>query len=66
MEIRVPNIAEKLSSFLQSTKRVLVISNKPDTNQFLMMAKATGIGIAVIALIGFFLQLVFSFWGIGF
>lgn len=59
-------VFEKLSSFLQSTKRVLVIASKPESRDYLAMVKVTGIGIAIIALIGFIIKLIFSITGIGF
>ena len=53
-------------SFLASARRVIVISTKPEWKEYIAMAKVTGIGIIIIGIIGFVLQLVFSLLGIGF
>jgi len=59
-------LLEKISAFLQSSRRVFVIANKPMWKDFVTMAKVTGIGIIVMAIIGFIITLVFSLLGIGF
>ena len=59
------NLREKLASFVNSSKRVLVISKKPDWKEFQTMAKVTGIGILIIALIAYVVYLIFAFIPIG-
>ncbi|MBN2067828.1 MAG: protein translocase SEC61 complex subunit gamma [Candidatus Diapherotrites archaeon] len=59
------NIGEKLGSFIASSRRVLLIARKPTWQEFQTMAKVTGIGILVIAVIGYIVYLVFSLAGLG-
>lgn len=47
----------RLKSFLIQTKRVLQVTRKPTSYEFKTIAKVTGLGIAVIGLIGFVLQI---------
>ena len=55
------NIAKKLSSFIFSSKRVLVIARKPNWQEYQTMAKVTGLGILVIAVLGYVIYLFFAF-----
>jgi len=57
------NVGEKLGKFLASSKRVLIISKKPNWLEFQTMAKVTGIGILIIALIAYAIYLFFAFSG---
>ena len=43
----------KMREWLREYHRVLKITKKPDTQEFKMIVKVTGIGIALIGLIGF-------------
>lgn len=49
--------------FLSNCKRVLRIARKPDKNEYLQVAKITGLGIAIIGFIGFLILLVGVFLG---
>lgn len=49
--------------FLSNCKRVLRIARKPDKNEYLQVAKITGLGIVLIGLIGFLILLVGVFLG---
>lgn len=49
--------------FLSNCKRVLRIARKPDKNEYLQVAKITGLGIALIGFIGFLILLVGVFLG---
>lgn len=59
-------LRSRLSSFLASSRRVFVIAKKPTRQEFMTMAKITGIGIIIIAIIGYIIQLIFALTGIGF
>jgi len=59
------NIGEIVTSFIASTKRILTVSRKPDANEFTTMAKITGLGIILIAVIGFIVTLIFKAFGLG-
>ena len=54
-----------VKDFLSSSKRVLLVSRKPDWKEYSTMAKITGIGIVIIATIGFFITLFFRLLGLG-
>lgn len=66
MDFKPRKILQDFSAFLQSSRRVIVISTKPGGKEYFTMAKVTGIGIIVIAIIGFIIQLIFAITGIGF
>jgi len=55
------HIMENLRMFISSSRRVLLIAKKPDWKEFEVMAKVTGIGIIIIALIGYVIYLFFAF-----
>lgn len=46
-----------LQEFIHQAKRVLSVARKPDSNEYLNVAKITGIGIAVIGIVGFIIKL---------
>ena len=50
-----------ISSFIEDSKRILTVSRKPDWKEFITIAKITGIGIIIIALIGFIVRLIVEF-----
>ncbi|MCK4405216.1 MAG: protein translocase SEC61 complex subunit gamma [Hadesarchaea archaeon] len=49
--------------FFSNCKRVLRIARKPDKNEYLQVAKITGLGITLIGFIGFLILLVGVFLG---
>lgn len=49
--------------FLSNCKRVLRIARKPDKDEYLQVAKITGLGIVLIGFIGFLILLVGVFLG---
>ena len=48
------NIREKLKNY----ERVLRLSRKPKKEEFIMVAKITGLGMLVIGVIGFIIRIV--------
>lgn len=62
MELNI-NARERLARFIASSRRVFVIAKKPDLKEFQNMALVTGIGIVVIAIIGYVIQLIFGLLG---
>lgn len=46
-------ILERIKNFISQSKRVLVVSNKPDLEEFKTYSKICAIGIAIIGVIGF-------------
>lgn len=49
--------------FLSNCKRVLRIARKPEKDEYLQVAKITGLGIALIGFIGFLVLLVGVYLG---
>lgn len=47
----------KLKTFLRESKRVYQVTRKPTMKEFKLIVKITGIGILVIGLIGFIVNL---------
>ena len=47
----------RLRTFIIESRRVLAITRKPTKIEFVTIVKVTGIGILLIGLIGFLLQL---------
>ena len=50
----------RASRFLTQCLRVLRVTRKPDRAEFTMLLKVSGIGVAVIGMIGFLLHLVWT------
>ena len=46
-----------LKDLPERIRRVLLVSSKPDKEEFVQSAKITGLGIAIIGLIGFMIFL---------
>jgi protein transport protein SEC61 subunit gamma-like protein len=46
-----------LKELIERIRRVLLVSSKPDKNEFKQSVKITGLGIALIGLIGFLIFL---------
>lgn len=46
-----------LSEFFTSANRVLTVSKKPDTNQYMSMTRITAVGIIILGIIGFAVEL---------
>jgi|TARA_B100001971_G_scaffold214428_1_gene251874 protein transport protein SEC61 subunit gamma-like protein len=42
--------------------RVIKLSRKPKRNEFLMIAKVTGLGIIVVGIIGFVIRMMIQFF----
>lgn len=47
----------RIRSFLQESARVLKVTKKPDSIEFKTIVKVAGIGILIIGLIGFAIQM---------
>ena len=54
-------VLNKVGAFIASSRRVLVIARKPNWQEYQTMAKVTGIGIVVIAVLAYIIYLVFAF-----
>ena len=58
-----PSYPERFKEFIQSTKRVLKIATKPSRKEYLLVFKICTIGIVVLGLVSYVLQLIFSIIG---
>ncbi len=52
--------AQRMRRFITQCARVLKITKKPDRQEYSMLVKVSGLGIAAIGLIGFLLFLIKS------
>ncbi len=49
---------ESMASFIKQCQRVLKVSKKPDREEYINVAKVTGIGIILIGVIGFIISII--------
>ena len=56
---------ESMSRFFKECKRVLRVSKKPTTEEYLNFSKVTAIGILIIGVIGFIMVIIAQLFGIG-
>jgi len=55
--MQVSELSVRLKTFVIESKRVLSVTRKPSREEFSTIVKVTGIGIILIGLIGFLLQM---------
>ncbi|MFA4946205.1 MAG: protein translocase SEC61 complex subunit gamma [Candidatus Micrarchaeia archaeon] len=55
------NIIETLKDFVKQSERVLTITHKPRDFEFRQMALTTGVGMAIVGLVGFAIAMVAYF-----
>lgn len=58
-------IRQKISSFMESSRRIFIVSQKPSWLEYKTMAKITALGIALIAVIDYVITLAFRLLGLG-
>jgi len=49
---------ESMANFIKQCQRVLKVSRKPDREEYINVAKVTGIGIILIGVIGFIIIII--------
>jgi protein transport protein SEC61 subunit gamma-like protein len=54
-------LKEGLDEFASSTQRILIVSKKPDTPQYINMIRVTALGLVVLGALGFAVELVSFF-----
>jgi protein translocase SEC61 complex gamma subunit len=54
------NIPMRFMNAMREYRRVIIVSKKPDMEELSKITKVAGIGIAIIGLIGFSIQIVFQ------
>ncbi len=51
-------IKEGISEFTTSTQRILTVSKKPDTNQYMTMVRVTALGLVILGVLGYTIELI--------
>lgn len=54
------SIYERLGVFVQNTKRIIKIANKPDRKEYILIFKICGIGLLLLGGISFVIQLIWT------
>ena len=57
------NPVQNLKSFWLQARRVMLVSTKPDSEEFKICVKITGIGTIIIGVIGFAIFILFALLG---
>ena len=55
-----------IGGFINSAKRIFIVSKKPTWKEFNVMVKVTSIGIVLIGILAYIIYLLFQFTGVGF
>lgn len=58
------NVQESVNKFVKDSKRVLKVSRKPDSQEYIELAKVVSIGVVIIGVIGFVIVLLGSLIGL--
>lgn len=54
------SIYERLGVFVQNTKRIMKIANKPDRKEYILIFKICGIGLLVLGALSFAIQIIWT------
>jgi len=49
---------ESMLSFIKQCRRVLIVSKRPDMEEYQNVSKVTGIGVIIIGVIGFIISII--------
>jgi protein transport protein SEC61 subunit gamma and related proteins len=49
---------ESVISFIKQCRRVLIVSKRPDMEEYQNVSKVTGIGVIIIGVIGFIISII--------
>ena len=55
-----PGTYDKLSNFYINSKRILKIANKPNRKEYWLVFKICGIGLVILGVLSYIIQLIFS------
>ena len=58
-------LRDKIRSFLEDSRRIFTVSRKPDWSEYIAIIKITGLGIILIAIVGYIIILIFTITGLG-
>jgi protein transport protein SEC61 subunit gamma-like protein len=56
-----PTLWRKIKDFIRESKRVLIVTKKPTKDEFKTIVKVSGLGIIIIGVIGFIIQMIKQF-----
>ncbi len=54
------SLYERLGVFFQNTKRIMKIANKPDRKEYLLIFKICGVGLLVLGVLSYVIQLIWT------
>lgn len=57
------SLTERLRNFMTKSRRVVLVSTKPDPEEFRISAKITGLGMLLVGVIGFAIFMIFALIG---
>jgi protein transport protein SEC61 subunit gamma and related proteins len=57
MKDKIKHLWVKFKSFCLECKRVLTVTKKPDKEEFITIVKAAGLGMIIIGMVGFIVQM---------
>jgi len=60
-KFQMPNLREKFAEY----GRILKVTKKPDSAEFKAIVKASGLGIAIIGIVGFIVAIIVQLTGFG-
>ena len=53
-----PSLKRKIKDFIRECKRVLIVTKKPGRDEFKTIVKVSGLGIMIIGVVGFLIQMI--------
>ena len=56
-----PTLWRKFKDFVRESKRVLIVTKKPTKDEFKTIVKVSGLGILIIGVLGFLIQMIKQF-----
>ena len=59
------NIGEMFTQFINDSKRIFIVSRKPNWDEYKRMAIIVALGIVVVGMMGYVVSLFFAVTGIG-
>jgi len=55
-----------ITSFIEDSKRIFIVSKKPTMEEYKRMALIVAIGIIAIGVVGYIIYLIFALTGVGY
>ena len=55
-----PNLYERLAIFFKNAKRIIKVANKPDRKNYFLVFKICAIGLVLLGVLSFVIQLIFA------